>query len=137
MHWRFLIALVVVVGGRASAQAAPSSDAPQCLGFSFGRWTPALDWKGAGHGEMPDSSRVPQAPGGRGWAVDGLGGGTDSTFVLFPSWWPVGVVISFDRKPTIAGDTVAGRAYAMVADGTRSPPRSVIRAWLKPCGAGG
>jgi hypothetical protein len=130
------VLLVLVLPARVWAQAipaAPPTDVATCLGFAFSKWTPALDWKGAGHGAMPDSSRVPHAPGGRDWAADALDRASDSTLVLFPTWWPVGVIITFDRKPAVVGDTVTGRAYAMVADGTRTPPRASVRAWLKAC----
>src|SRR3954462_14426379 len=98
MHSKFVIGLIVVAAGRASGQSTPASDAPQCLGFSFGAWSPALDWKGAGHGQNPDSSVLQSAPRGRDWGANALGRETDSSVVLFPAWWPVGVVIEFDRR---------------------------------------
>lgn len=114
--------------------AAPADDAPQCLGFAFAKWAPALDWQHAGHGATPDSALVPRAPGGRGWAADALGHEGDSTVVLYPVWWPAGVVIHFDRKPAVPGDTVVGRATALVADAESKAPQTTVRAWSKGCG---
>jgi hypothetical protein len=136
MRFSVLVGLILGVAVHGHAQVAPvagGADPAQCLGSAFGKWTPPLDWKAAGHIEMPDSSVLPRAPGGRAWAANALGRESDSTLVLFPVWWPVGVVITFDRTPTVAGDTVTGRAAAMVADGRKPAPRTLIRAWLKPC----
>jgi hypothetical protein len=44
--------------------------------------------------------------------------------ILFPSWWPAGVVITF--PPGALGDTLQGDAEALVADLAR--PRSHARA---------
>ena len=118
-----------------SPALTPPPEGAMCFGFAFGKWTPPLDWKVAGHITAPDTAHMAHAPNGRSWAVDASDVGADSTLMLFPPWWPVGVIIRFDRKLAVPGDTVAGSAYAMVADGTKSPPRSSIRAWLKPCGA--
>lgn len=51
---------------------------------------------------------------------------------LFPSWWPVGVSVHLPRRPEV-GDTIAGRATALVADGRVTPPASTIRAWRVVC----
>jgi hypothetical protein len=118
------------------AQASPPArptDAGQCFGFAFGSWTPTLDWQRAGHGSPLDSARVPRAPGGRGWAALDVESQSDSTLLLFPPWWPAGVVIDVGAKPISATDTVPGQATALVADGRLRPPRSTVRVWRVSC----
>jgi hypothetical protein len=117
---------------RAQASAA---DEPVCLGFSFGPWSPPLDWHAAGHGAMPDSSLLQHAAPGRDWAsaTSAGAGDPDSLLVLFPSWWPAGVAVDIPRRAPAPGDTVSGRATALIADGTRKAPMSHIRAWRRPC----
>jgi hypothetical protein len=126
------LGISLMVTSTASAQAAKSSD-EQCFGFAFGTWTPALDWKQAGHGAPVDTSHVPHAPNGFGWAVDANDAGLDSSLIVFPSWWPAGVVITLSRKPSTPADTVLGGAVAMVADGRKTPPHAQVRAWQKSC----
>ncbi len=133
------VVLALATPSSAGAQDAPSRgghDAPVCLGFSFGPWTPPLDWRGAGHGVAVDSARVLRAPDGRDWASPGLGSGSDTTLMLFPAWWPVGVEVALRTRGPAPGDTVSGRATALVADGRREAPRSLVRAWQVPCGRG-
>ena len=122
----------------ARAQGAAGSDTrePVCLGFSFGPWNPPLRWKDAGHETAVDTALVPRAPQGRGWAATGTASG-DTTLVLFPPWWPVGVVVDLPTARLAAGDTVTGRASALVADGRRKAPVSRVRAWRVPCRAPG
>jgi hypothetical protein len=130
--------VVCLLASRSSlAQGPPNSDRNEpalCFGFSFLAWTPPLNWRTAGHAAVLDSSRVPRAPDGRGWAADDLGKGSDSTLVLFPTWWPAGIVIELERKPVARGDTVVGHAIAMVADGRVKPSTSRVRAWQTRCG---
>lgn len=121
---------ILSLPGRVTAQAG-SADIPACLGFAFGTWTPALDYRAAGHAP-PVPGAITPPPGGRDWAVNFDRG--DSVLVLFPSWWPVGVTITFPRPPRAFGDTVVGQAVALVADGRRTPPRSRARAWMVRCG---
>jgi len=90
---RAAVGAVLTIGaGRAAlGQTAPGADrseAPVCLGFSFGPWTPALDWRLAGHGDAVDSTNVPRAPGGRGWASPSVqsASASDTTLMLFPTW---------------------------------------------------
>ena len=121
---------------RLAAAQAPAGDergATVCLGFSFGAWKPALDWKRAGHANPVDSARVPRAPEGRGWATP-EGASADTTLMLFPPWWPVGVVVELPTGAPALGDTVAGRARALVGDGRRESPTSRVRAWRVACG---
>src|SRR5947207_13870398 len=66
------IVLMVATARSSRAQGTPAPDHSEldtCFGFSFGPWTPPLNWELAGHGPTLDSARVPRAPGGRGWAA--------------------------------------------------------------------
>jgi hypothetical protein len=131
----FVAASLAATTSAVRAQTAPSSaDAATCLGFSFGPWTPPLDWHVAGHARTPDSISVGRAPGDRGWATSLNHPAADGTMLLFPSWWPVGVTVALPARALAPGDTVEGRAMALVANGTTSPS-AVVRAWLVPCGA--
>jgi hypothetical protein len=116
-----------------AAPGPPGSEAAVCLGFSFGPWTPALDWQLAGHGVAMDSSHVPRAPGGRGWAALRAAAAADTTVMLFPAWWPVGVMVELSTRTPAPGDTVPGRATALIADGGQQAPTSRVRAWQVPC----
>jgi hypothetical protein len=130
-----LLAVVLVTLPRgALAQAAPSTppaDDRVCFGFSFGQWTPALDWKSAGHAAPPDSMSTPKADGGRDWASSDRGAA--DTLVLYPAFWPAGVSVTLPTRALVAGDTVVGRALALVADGRRTPPQAQVRAWRVSC----
>jgi hypothetical protein len=130
------IGLLVAAGGSLGAQtseAAKRSETAECYGFSFGKWTPALDWQLSGHGTTLDSARVPRAPNGRGWAASDIEMPSDTSLLLFPPWWPAGVLVVFKTKPAKLGDTVAGKALAFVADARKQPSTSSIRGWLVPC----
>jgi hypothetical protein len=131
-----IVALTFAVARLLSAQATElpkRSEAPECYGFSFGRWTPPLDWQRSGHGAVLDSARVPRAPNGRGWAASDLEMASDTSLLLFPPWWPAGVLVSFKAKPATPADTVAGLATAFVADARKQASTSAIRGWLVPC----
>ena len=123
-------ALMVGVPAAVPAQAPAGGDAAVCYGFTFGRWSPALDLVAAGHD--PSTPPGPSAPEGRGWAAD------DSTsrgsMMLFPSWWPAGVRVTLPGAPPQAGDTVSGSAVALVGDGRRRPPRAPLKVWGVACG---
>jgi hypothetical protein len=129
-------ALAVLLPARAlRAQSAPASqeDDSVCLAFSFGTWTPALNWKGAGHGEMPDAKVLQHAPSGRDWASDAGAGEPDSLLILYPTWWPAGVRVDLPRRTPAPGDTVVGRAVAFVANGAVKAPEAKVRAWRVAC----
>ena len=123
-----------VLAAPALAQDAPLPPRPGaddvCLGFAFGRWTPALDWKLAGHARV-DSMALQRAPTGRDWATPGTA--ADTTLLLLPAWWPAGVWVTVPRTPA-PGDTIVGRATALVADGRRNAPAAEVRAWRVACG---
>src|SRR4051812_15475819 len=106
LSW-LVCACVIAMPSRARAQSAPGDDV--CLGFSFGAWTPLLDWRAAGHGDPPSEKTLQHAPSGRDWASD-LATGQDSTLFLFPAWWPAGVAVVFPHRALAVGDTVRGRA---------------------------
>ena len=130
-------ALVALMPARVlHAQAAPAHDEESvCLGFSFGTWTPALDWRGAGHGEMPSAGVLPHAPSGRDWATDAGAGQADSLLILYPAWWPAGIRVDLPTRTPAVGDTVTGKATAFVANGAVTPPVAKVRAWRVRCGA--
>lgn len=104
----------------------------ECLGFTFGEWTPPLDAKAAGHPAFPPAASLPQAPGGRDWAVDDTTA-RDMQLLLYPSWWPAGVSVRFPNAPRTPRDTVRGLAFAFVADGHVRSPEAKVMAWRVPC----
>ena len=114
------------------AATRPDRGEDECLRFVFGRWTPPLDAKVAGHPSFPPAESLPQAPGGRGWAVSDSTTG-DTQLLLYPSFWPAGVIARFPRAPSAAHDTVRGTATAFVADGRVRSPEAEVLAWLVPC----
>jgi hypothetical protein len=116
-----------------NADSAQTDETAVCLGFSFGSWTPPLDWRQAGHGAAIDSTHVPRAPGGRGWAAPSAHSPADSALTLYPTWWPVGVVVELSSRAPAPGDTVTGRATALIADAKQPPPTSRVRVWQVPC----
>lgn len=117
----------------ARAQAAGSGTSePVCLGFAFGPFTPKLDWAKAGHAPIRAGS-AQRAPDGRDWASD-QALPDDSSLFLFPAWWPVGVWVELSTRAPAPGDTVEGRATALVARGNVTPPVARVRAWRVPCG---
>ncbi len=123
---------VFAFGSGAHAQTA-SKDEPACLGFAFGSWTPALDWRGAGHGQMPSADVLQHAPAGRDWASDAGAGQPDSLLILYPGWWPAGIRVDLPTRTPAPGDTVVGRAVAFVANGAVTPPVAKVRAWRVEC----
>jgi hypothetical protein len=132
----FAAASVAAITGAARAQATVSAaEAATCFGFSFGPWTPPLDWHASGHERTPDSISTPLASGGRGWAAELTHPDQDGTMLLFPSWWPVGVKVALPGPALAPGDTVEGLATALVGNGYVTPSRATVRAWLVPCGA--
>ena len=131
----FMLALGAV-GARSQAQAIPALDPPEesvCLGFAFGAFTPKLDWAKAGHRPIRSGSGAERAPDGRDWASD-RALPNDTTLYLFPSWWPVGVLVEVPSRRPAPGDTLSGRATALVASGKITPPVAPVRIWRVPCG---
>lgn len=123
---------VYAQGADRVPSAEPDTSAV-CLGFAFGSWTPPLDWHAARQQGSMDSSFVGHAAGGRGVAM-GDEVTADSTLMLFPGWWPVGVSVALPTRAPARGDTVSGIATALVADGRVHNPTAKVRAWRVPCG---
>jgi len=116
----------------AQAQQQERNEPPVCLGFAFGAWSPALDWKAAGHETKIDSALLQRAEDGRDWATT-QAVADEHTIVLLPSWWPVGVSVTLPNRTPAVGDTVVGSAFAFVADGRKKAPTAKVRAWRVPC----
>ena len=134
-HRLFTAAALAIALAPFALHAQDRPDEPTvCLGFSFGPWTPSLDWRTAGHGARIDTSQMTVASTGRDWAVDGMRGIEDSVVLLFPKWWPVGVAVTLPTRRPAPGDTITGRAQALVADVKAKSPTSRVRAWAVPCG---
>ncbi|HEX8850190.1 MAG TPA: hypothetical protein VF761_11715 [Gemmatimonadaceae bacterium] len=130
----------MTAAARAQGAGGDSARAPQrpdeesvCLGFAFGAFTPKLDWEKAGHAPVRDSSTLQHAPAGRDWAAD-VAARQDSMLYLFPAWWPVGVLVELPNRRPAYGDTVSGRATALVSRGDLVPPVARVRAWRVSCG---
>lgn len=115
----------------AESDAPAPADAAQCLGFAFGRWTPDLDARAAGHAPFAPGA-APQAPHGRDWAA-AVESGRDTTLMLFPGWWPAGVHVRLPARRPVVGDTVRATAYALVADGRVRAPTAPVRVWTVRC----
>ena len=127
-----LAALFVTSAVGRAQDAAGRATEPVCLGFAFGAFSPKLDWAKAGHAPIRAGS-TEQAPDGRDWASD-QALPNDSSLYLFPAWWPVGVWVELATRAPAPGDTVSGRATALVARGNITPPVARVRAWRVPCG---
>ena len=129
-----IVVLAVPRPARAQDSTArdPRDDSgPVCLGFAFGAWTPKLDWKAAGH--VPVTGRIAgdETPEGRDWAAPPVAG--DTSLLLFPRWWPAGVAVALPARTPAPGDTVIGRAVALVPGPNLDAPVSRVRAWRVPC----
>ena len=127
-----LVALVTPPVAARAQDAGSRAVESVCLGFAFGAFTPRLDWEKAGHAPIRAGS-VQRAPDGRDWASD-QALPNDSSLYLFPAWWPVGIWVELSTRAPAPGDTVAGRATALVARGNIEPPVAKVRAWRVPCG---
>ncbi|HKH91514.1 MAG TPA: hypothetical protein VKA54_06910 [Gemmatimonadaceae bacterium] len=118
----------------AHAQQQRPDEPPVCLGFSFGQWTPALDWKAAGHQTQINPATHQRADDGRDWATTQAV--TDEhTIMLLPSWWPAGVNVTLPNRAPALGDTIVGSAFAFIADGRKKAPTAKVWAWRVPCSA--
>jgi hypothetical protein len=134
-----ICALTALVGAtpkvaRGQAPGASGASAESvCLGFAFGGFTPKLDWAKAGHAPIRNGAAAERTADGRDWASD-IATPNDSTLYLFPSWWPVGVLVELPGRRPAPGDTLLGRATALVARGNVTPPVAAVKAWRVPCG---
>jgi hypothetical protein len=116
------------------AQSRPDSAARNvdtCYRFAFGSWTPALDLHWAGHDTA--ARPLPGAAPGRDWAAP-LEGKGPATLMLYPGWWPAGVMVQLPAGPPAVGDTARGTATALVADARLRSPTATARAWGVVCG---
>lgn len=110
----------------AFAQTTQTPD--ECFGFRFGAWDPPL--KSVASQYNPGYDPTASAPAGapRDWAARLPSGppesAADSVLLLFPAWWPTGVSIAWTEH---RGDTLVGRATALVADGRIKNPVAVVR----------
>ena len=105
---------------------------PVCLGFTFGQWAPALDWKAAGHATQINPATHQSTDDGRDWATT-QAVQDEHTIVLLPSWWPAGVNVTLPNRAPAPGDTVVGTAFAYIADGRKKAPSARVSAWRVPC----
>lgn len=125
----------------SAGTAHPPSGA--CWSFSFGEWDPPLDWSGSGHRgdtttanarvrRIRDSVYVHDSAAVASNAMEWDRTAHGWELMLFPSWWPAGVVIRFDGNP--ADSSVAeGEATALLGDPNRKPSRTRVRAVSHKC----
>jgi hypothetical protein len=145
-HIRFVCLLFIAsTTGRAQAVREDPAESPGlCWRFSFGEWTPALDWSRAGHWGRADSTaasirRIRDSV----YAKDSVAAKNNAmtwfrnesgamTLLLYPTWWPAGIQVTFDS--TLAGGReMSGTAIALVASGARAPSKARARAWQAGC----
>lgn len=129
-----IVAVAALLAPLSLAHAQQRDEPPVCLGFTFGQWTPALDWKGAGHLSDLDPAHHQRAADGRDWATT-QAVQDEHTIVLIPSWWPAGVSVTLPTREPALGDTIVGTAFAYVADGRLKVPKAKVWAWRVPCTA--
>ena len=130
MRRMWILVMLVLVPRVLAAQALPPRmPAPdECFGFKFGSWDPAL--KSVASNYNPGYDPVGSAPAGspRDWAARIPNGksetAADSVLLLFPAWWPAGVAIEWTEQ---RGDTLIGKARALVADGRVKNPVTAVR----------
>ncbi len=120
------LAAPAVFGQQPDDVGADLRPPPECFRFVFGAWDPPLDWARAGHQTAPPVGEYPTQ--GRGSAART---GYDEPLLLFPSFWPVGVVIRFDSGAQT--DTLRGTATALQADASRAPSRTRVVAVRFAC----
>jgi hypothetical protein len=132
-QWIAVAVAVLVAPALAHAQQQ-RDEPPVCLGFTFGPWTPALDWKAAGHVTQIDPATHQRAADGRDWATT-QAVQDEHTVMLLPSWWPAGVSVTLPNRAPALGDTVVGTAFAFIADGRKTAPTAKVWAWRVPCSA--
>jgi len=131
MRWICLRVFVALMPAMLHGQAAPD----ECYRFAFGVWDPSLKSVASTYnpGYDPTSSAPTGSP--RDWAARLPSGKAtqtpaDSVLLLFPNWWPAGVSIEWREQ---RGDTLLGRAVALVADGRVKNPVSSVRATRVAC----
>jgi hypothetical protein len=131
--------VTLLLSAPLAAHGQGSAAPDECFGFSFGTFTPALDFTAAGHpGKAAEMRGSPtQAPGAipaaRESAIRVEDDPRDSLLILYPSWWPAGVSVHWSKAGWV-GDTLTGVAQAFVADGAAKVPTSRVRGWRVACG---
>jgi hypothetical protein len=126
--------LLALLAAPALVHAQQRDEPTVCLGFAFGQWTPALDWRAAGHQTPIDPNFHQRADDGRDWATT-QAVQDEHTIMLLPSWWPAGVSVTLPTRTPAPGDTITGSAFAFVADGRKKAPTAKVLAWQVPCSA--
>jgi hypothetical protein len=144
------LALALLVLASVVRPAAAQDTSASCVRVAFGAWTPPLSWGEAGHLDsvtriaartrlLRDSVFNGEATvGGRDDMVWFESAGT-RRLLLFPAWWPAGVMVTFDSpaRDTVgapaASDTLTGKAVALVADGTREASGATARLIRRGC----
>jgi hypothetical protein len=127
-----LVSMGAQQSGATDSASQRGVEAGACYGFSFGKWTPPLDWQRAGHAPVADSLTKIHPAAGRDWAAPTPEPGA-TLLILYPSWWLAGVSIEFSGRAPAAGDTVSAKATALVADGRVTPPTAPARVWRVAC----
>ena len=125
----------------ASAQEARRDSGPPpgaCWRLSFSDWTPPLDWARAGHGRdssgtaarmrrLRDSLFVSDTGAVNSNAMHWERTPKGLQLLLFPTWWPVGVLVTFDSATANARE-MTGEAVAMVADAAQEASKARVTA---------
>jgi len=141
----FVAGLVLVLW---PVRGALAQGGESCVRVGFGAWQPPLDWANAGHVDSISTAAV-RTRRLRDSVYAGERGATSRDemqwfvvrgvrqLLIYPSFWPAGVMITFDPVPpthasdsarllreAAAVDTLRGEAVALTADGSRAPSRS-------------
>lgn len=133
--------LVLLLSALALPVEAQSDSLPPpgaCWRFAFGEWTPPLDWSQAGHAGDASAMATQMRSVRDSIFVRDTAAVNSNTMLwerttrgfqllLFPPWWPVGVLVTFDSTALTARE-MTGEAVAMAADGSRDPSRARVRA---------
>ena len=123
--------LLALIPQIAQGQATPD----ECYRFAFGVWEPSLKSVASTYNPGYDPTKSAPAGAPRDWAArlpneKPAETHADSVLLLFPAWWPAGVSIEWREQ---RGDTLFGRAVALVADGRVKNPVSTVRALRVVC----
>jgi hypothetical protein len=131
----WFVMVLAIAPNMLGAQGQPRMPVPdECFGFKFGSWDPPLKSVASTYnpGYDPTSSAAAGAP--RDWAARVANGKSetvaDSVLLLFPAWWPAGVAIEWTEQ---RGDTLIGKARALVADGRVKNPITAVRGLHVAC----
>jgi hypothetical protein len=128
-----LVLMLVITPSIVRPQSTLAPD--ECYRFAFSAWDPPLNSVANTYNPGHDPTTGAPAGAPRDWAarlgdVKTKGEPSDSVLLLFPAWWPAGVSIDWREQH---GDTLLGRAIALVADGRVKNPVSTVRATRVPC----